>query len=340
MNEVRYSRQMLFRPIGPSGQARLQASRVAVVGLGALGTVLATELVRAGVGFTRLIDRDVVEMSNLQRQSLYDEVDAAEGRAKAEAAAERLRQANADVEIEPVVADLNWRNAEQWLTDVDVILDGTDNFEVRYLINDVAVKHRIPWVYGGAVSSFGTMAFLNPGDTPCLVCLFGADRSGGGTDTCDTVGVIAPVVAIVASYQVAETLKFLTGNDQHLHRSMLYVDVWNNEFQRLQMGERNPECPCCGQRLFAHLNVQADSLTVSLCGRRTIQVRPSQEWTVPMERMAERLRPFGQVRFTGSLLRCEFDDWQLTLFSDGRALLHGVEDVARARSLYARYVGM
>lgn len=336
----RYSRQVLFRPIGREGQQRLAAARVVIVGMGALGTVLATQLVRAGVGFLRLVDRDIIEPSNLQRQTLYDEEDAELGRAKAEAAAQKLQAANRDVQIEAVIEDLTWRNAKKWLADVDVIVDGTDNFQVRYLMNDVAVQHGIPWSYGGAVSSYGTTAFFRPLQTACLTCLFGSDGDVGGHDTCDTVGVIAPVVAIIASLQVAEILKYLTGNLAALSNALMHVNVWDNEFRSVQLSPPKTDCPCCQLRQFQSLAARTDGLTVSLCGRRTIQVRPESSLQVSLEAMAERLSRLGQVRHNAHLLRCDFGDVQLTLFADGRALIHGVDDSAKARSLYARYVGM
>lgn len=339
MSHERYSRQTLFRPIGVDGQIQLSKARVAIVGMGALGTMLATQLVRAGVGFVRLVDRDVVEQSNLQRQVLYDERDAEEGLAKAAAAAAKLREVNREVELDVVIDDITWRNAERVLSDVDVILDGTDNFEVRYLINDVSVKHKIPWSYGGAVSSYGTAAFFRPEQTPCLVCLFGSN-SGGGHDTCDTVGVIAPIVSIVASLQMAEILKYLTGNISALNNALLHVNVWDNEFRSVQMGEPNPNCLCCHDHQFSSLEQKSDGLTVSLCGRHTIQVRPPSEFHVQLELMAKRLSQFGQVRHNPHLLRCDFGNVQITLFADGRALIHGVDEASTARSLYARYIGM
>lgn len=340
MENTRYSRQVLFRPIGSEGQSRLRASRVALVGMGALGTISATQLVRAGVGFVRLIDRDIIEPSNLQRQSLYDESDAEAGRAKAEAAAEKLRQANSDVEIEVVVTDVHARNAEQWLSDVDVIVDGTDNFQIRYLINDVAVKHSIPWAYGGAVGSYGTTAFLRPATTLCLVCLFGPQQGVSGQDTCDTVGVIAPVVSMIASLQVAETLKYLTGNLDALANAMTYLDVWQNDFRTVRFEGPKADCPCCGRHEYDALNARLDGLTVSLCGRHTVQVRPQTPFSISLSDMAVRLGDFGHVRHNSNLLRCDMGDRQITLFADGRALIHGVDDVGIARSLYARYIGM
>lgn len=339
LHDHRYSRQMLFRPIGREGQEKLKNARAAIVGMGALGTVIATQLVRAGVGFIRLIDRDVIEVSNLQRQSLYDEVDADQGLPKAVAAAQKLRLANSEVEVEPVVADLTWRNAEVLLADVNVIVDGTDNFQVRYLINDVAVKHGIPWAYGGAVSSYGTSGLFRPGTTPCLVCLFGEDQ-GGGHDTCDTVGVIAPVVSVIASLQVAEVLKYLTGNEVALANGLAYVDVWNNEFRKIDFGNRNEDCSCCVKHAFKSLEATSDSLTVSFCGRRTIQVRPALPPVFSLAQIAKRLEGTIPVRYNAHLLRCDLGEVQITLFADGRALIHGVDDEAVARGLYAKYIGM
>ncbi|QQE80218.1 ThiF family adenylyltransferase [Alicyclobacillus sp. SO9] len=334
----RYSRQVLFRPIGLLGQENLSRSRVAIVGLGALGTVSAGELARAGVGYLKLIDRDIIEASNLQRQSLYDEEDARKGLAKAAAAADKLRLANSDIEIEVVVTDLTWRNAEELLSDVDVIVDGTDNFEVRYLINEVSVKHSIPWSYGGAVSSYGTTAFFRPDETPCLVCLFGPHQ-GGGHDTCDTVGVIAPIVATIASLQTAEVLKYLSGNHEALAKVITTIDLWRNDFRQVHLGAKKESCPCCGQHEYPMLTPKADALTVSLCGRRTIQVRSLHAPQETLHQVAQRLQRVGEVRQNPNLLRCDLGEVQITLFADGRALFHGVDDPQTARNLYASYIG-
>lgn len=335
----RYSRQMLFRPIGQEGQQRLRQSRIAIVGMGALGTVLSTQLVRAGVGFVRIIDRDVIESSNLQRQSLFDERDALQGRPKAEAAVEKLRLANSDVEIDMKIEDVTPTNAESLLADVDVIVDGTDNFRVRYLINDVSVKHAIAWSYGGAVSSYGTTAFIRPGLTPCLVCLFGPNPGNGGHDTCDTVGVIAPVVSIVASLQVAEILKYLTGNVGALSDSLVHVDVWNNEFRMIHLGLPKTDCECCHRHHFTSLESQKDGLTVSFCGRQTIQIQPPRGLSRPLSEMANRLSQVGSVRHNVNLLRLDLGDIQVSLFANGRALIHGVDDEVEAKNIYSRYIG-
>lgn len=336
----RYSRQVLFSPIGSEGQERLRKARVAIVGMGALGTAMATQIVRAGIGYVRIIDRDIIEASNLQRQTLYDEQDAINGMPKAIAAREKLFQANSDVEIEAVVIDVTAKNAEELLTDVDVILDGTDNFQVRYLINDVSVKHGIPWAYGGAVSAHGTTAFFRPHETPCLVCLFGT-VSNPGHDTCDTVGVIAPIVSIIASFQVVETIKYLTGNIDDLRQGVLYFDLWRNEIKQVVFGESQKECSCCVKGDYRSLNDKRDTLTVSMCGRRTIQIKPPLPVLTPIEKIANRLKMKYPIRYNEYLLRLELeDDIHITLFADGRALIHGTDDIAIARSLYARYIGV
>ncbi|GMA56749.1 hypothetical protein GCM10025858_12520 [Alicyclobacillus sacchari] len=225
------------------------------------------------------------------------------------------------------------------MADVDVIVDGSDNFQVRYVVNDVAVKCGVPWAYGGAVSSHGTAAFFRPGQTPCFVCLLGPD-GGGGHDTCETVGVIAPVVSMVASYQVAETIKYLTGNLDALSDAIFQVDVWQNEFHQTALGEPNPQCPSCGKHEFPALTGARGALTVSLCGRQTIQVRPMNTRPLSLERLAERLRPFGEVRVNEYLLRWQHGEIAFSVFPDGRALVHGTDDPVRARSLYAQYIGM
>lgn len=335
----RYSRQTLFRPIGADGQTKLSTARVAIVGLGALGTVVSTQLVRAGVGFVRLIDRDIIEPSNLQRQSLYDEEDAAAHSPKAATAKRKLEQTNSAVHIEAIIDDLTARNAEACLSDVDVIVDGTDNFQTRYLINDIAVQRAIPWSYGGAVSSYGTTGFIRPGITPCLVCLFGTNP-GGGHDTCDTIGVLAPIVSIIASLQATEVLKWLTGNTTALSPGLTYVDVWQNEFRAVDYPSRDVNCPCCVQGQFEALGAADQALTVSLCGRRTIQVKPATPLQGSLATLGRRLSAVGSVRQNDDMLRLDLGDIQVTVFQDGRALIHGTEDPATARGLYARYIGM
>ncbi|WP_134703918.1 ThiF family adenylyltransferase [Ammoniphilus sp. YIM 78166] len=338
----RYSRQLLFRPIGRSGQEKLINSRVAVVGMGALGTVLANHMVRAGVGFVRIIDRDFVEESNLQRQMLYDEDDARQHLPKAAAAASKLKKINSLVEIEPVIADVNAGNAEALLTDVDLILDGTDNFTVRYLINDVAVKHRIPWVYGGAVSSKGMFTAIRPHETPCYRCLFPQPPSGRG-ETCDTTGVIGPIIHIVASYQAVEAMKILTGATDHFNPNLEQFELWDNQHMQMNISRgRHEKCPACGQGHFEFLNPLTESGEdfSSLCGRDTVQVVPREPRSVDLGALAERLEAVGAVSQNPFLLRFQVDEkTTLVFFKDGRVLVQGTDDITAAKSLYARYVG-
>nr|WP_248931138.1 ThiF family adenylyltransferase [Paenibacillus hamazuiensis] len=339
----RYSRQILFAPIGEKGQDALARSRVAIVGMGALGTVLANHMVRAGVGFVRLIDRDFVEASNLQRQMLYDEADAAAAAPKAIAAAERLRQANSAVTIEPIVQDVNATNAEQLLGDVDLILDGSDNFSVRFLINDVSVKRRIPWIYGGAVSSRGVSMTVVPGETPCLRCMFGQAPAQGTTETCDTAGVIGAIIHVVASHQAAEALKLLVGDKAHLNRKMMHWDLWYNQFSAVDVsGARKPACPACGEHRYDYLDAEIEGETIqSLCGRNSVQIHPVQPVRLPLAEWAEKLKPLGTVELNPFLLKFHVsDEMKLVLFPDGRCIVQGTDDITAAKSLYSRYVGM
>lgn len=336
----RYSRQILFPSIGEEGQRRLQASKVAIVGLGALGSVLADHMVRAGIGYVRLIDRDFVEESNLQRQMLYDEEDAAQSLPKAVAAANKLRRINSGVTVEAVVADLNAENGEALLSDLHLILDGSDNYQVRYLINDVAVKYGIPWIHGAAVRSRGLFAVIRPGITPCYRCLFPNVPEARG-DTCDTVGVIGPIVHLIASYQAAEALKLLVGDEAHLNPYLEQLDVWENQHQQIHIEKgRNPDCPACVHHRFDFLDARMEQERyLLLCGRDTVQVLPRGRRTISLAEMAKRLRPLGEVVVTDYLLRFEIPPYRLVLFPDGRLLVHGTHDLTAAKSLYAKYIG-
>jgi molybdopterin-synthase adenylyltransferase len=334
----RYARQRLFKPIGDTGQEHMVSARVAIVGVGALGTHVASLLARAGVGYLRLIDRDVIERTNLQRQVLFDDTDAAELRPKATAAASKLRAANGEIVVETVVADLSWRNAEKLLADVDMIVDGTDNLMTRHLINDVSVKHEIPWAYGGAVSSYGSCALLIPGQTPCFACLY-PDSSDAGIDTCDTVGVLAPAVAMVAAMQTTEVIKWLTGNRDALSPGMLHVDVWANQFDVVAFPPRAEACRCCRLHRFEALGPKLGAITVSLCGRQTIQVTPQDARAPSLPELAARLRAHTSVRINENLLQCKLKDCLVTVFADGRALVQGTNDADRALAIYREYVG-
>jgi molybdopterin/thiamine biosynthesis adenylyltransferase len=339
----RYSRQILFPFIGKGGQQRLSDSKVAVVGMGALGTVLANHMVRAGVGFVRIIDRDFVEMSNLQRQMLYHEVHARNQTPKAIAAHEALSLINSSITIEPHVTDLNPTNAEELLSDVDLILDGTDNFAVRFLINDVAVKHNIPWVYGGAVSSRGVVLGIVPEQGPCLRCLFPQAPQVGTTETCDTAGVIGGIIHVIASYQATEGLKMLLGDEEHLNRHMLQLDLWLNHFSSVDVHRaRRPSCPACGLHQYDYLERNQEEETISaLCGRDTVQITPAAPLELNLDEWVDKLSPLGSVERNAFLLRFQWDQThRLVLFPDGRAMVQGTDDPVYAKSIYAKYVGM
>ncbi|GEN36536.1 MULTISPECIES: ThiF family adenylyltransferase [Aneurinibacillus] len=337
--DTRYSRQLLFAPIGKTGQEKLAASRVVIVGAGALGAVLANHMVRAGVGYVRIIDRDFVEPSNLQRQMLYDEDDAAAHLPKAIAAAEKLRRINSGVTIDPVIADIIAANAETLLGDCDLILDGTDNFAIRFLINDVAVKHGIPWIYGGAVSAKGMFAAIRPHVTPCLRCFIPEPPVGG--ETCDTAGVIGPIIHIVASYQAVEALKLLVGDEKNLNPNLEHMEIWRNMHTRMNIANnRNPECPTCGKGRFEFLELSGDEDTVtSLCGRNSVQISPAKEQRLNLEELEKRFTPLGEVERNKFLLRFHIGEHILVIFPNGRVVVQGTDDISTARSLYAKYIG-
>ncbi|GIO14557.1 molybdopterin biosynthesis protein MoeB [Cohnella xylanilytica] len=344
--DQRYARQIRFAPIGREGQSKLGQARVAVVGAGALGCVIANHLARAGAGSLLLIDRDIVDFSNLQRQLLYDEADAASGAPKAFAAAKRLSAVNGSIGIEPRAVDLTSANAETLLAGVDLIVDGTDNFGVRYLINEVAVKHGIPWIYGAAVGASGMTMTIRPGVTPCLRCLFPSAPPGGSLDTCETAGVVAPIVDAIASIQAMEAIKLLSGHPEALHGSLLQVDLWNHHWQPLSVaGARRADCPVCAGRRFEALDsASSEPMAVSLCGRNTIQVAPAEPVGLDLDRLANRwnAQGVGQVERTPYLLRLrlpEPDGVVLAVFPDGRALVTGTEEPAVARRIYASFLG-
>jgi len=342
----RYSRQMRFPGMGKAGQQKLLASRVTLCGCGALGTVLANTLVRAGVGFVRIVDRDFVEPSNLQRQVLFDESDVSGNLPKSEAAAIKLRQINSYVTIEPVVADIDRTNIEELTRDADLILDGSDNFEVRYLINDVAIKHKKPWVYGGAVGSEGMTMTIVPGETPCLRCVFEAAPNPGDVGTCETAGVLGPTVSIVASYQAVEALKLLSGNAAAINRELLMLNVWENTNRRVKVAPlkgRKGECPCCAKANYEWLEGAHGTQTTTLCGRNAVQVSHRASGKLNFEQLAAVLRTSGTVSFNKFLLKFQLtekdDAYEFTVFPDGRAIIKGTSEPDKARTLYAKYVG-
>jgi molybdopterin-synthase adenylyltransferase len=357
----RYHRQMLLAGFGEAGQRKLQQSQAVVIGCGALGTVIADVLARAGVGHLVLVDRDFVELTNLQRQVLFDEADVTESVPKAEAAKAKLARINSGVEITAVVDDANSANIERLIEGADVLLDGVDNFETRYLVNDCAVKHGVPYIYGGAVSTVGSAFAILPhtadgtavwersdggNATPCLRCLFEEAPPPGTGATCDTVGVIGPAAAIVANFEAAEALKVLTGNFEHVCPTMLCFDLWSNTFSQFKVARAYDEgdCPCCKHGKFEYLDGSLGSGATTLCGRDAVQLRQKRAAEdVDLEEIAGRLRRHGEVKVNRFMLRASLVDhdkpYQLTLFPDGRAIVHGTHEPNVAKSLYAKFVG-
>jgi molybdopterin/thiamine biosynthesis adenylyltransferase len=347
----RYHRQSLLPQIGPHGQDRLAGARAMLVGCGALGTVIAEQLVRAGIGMLRIVDRDIVEMTNLQRQVLFDEQDVHGQKPKAIAAAERLARINSGVKIEPFVTDLHAGNVEDLagLTGgdarVDLILDGTDTAETRYLLNDVAVKHSIPWIYGACVGMVGRMMAIRPPATACLRCLFPTPPGAGELATCDTAGVFSPVSAVVASLQVSAAIKILVGNPMAVGEQLFVMDLWENQLRPIPTADaKRPDCVACGQRQFDFLDhPRTGSAMTSLCGRNAIQIRPpGNGGKLDLSHLAEKLAAMGSLEQTPYLLRCEIPGsscLKLTVFADGRLIVQGTTDPNHAKSIYARYIG-
>lgn len=330
----RYSRQERFAQLGPEGQQRLRSARVLVVGCGALGSALAETMTRSGVASLTVVDRDYVETSNLQRQSLFDEDDAAQARAKAVAAEARLRRLNSDVAVRGIVADLDAALARELVAENDLVLDGTDNFETRYLLNDVCLRAGVPWVYGACVAAHGAVLAVRPGRTPCLRCVLGERPQAG--ESCDTDGVIAPIVQVVAGLQSAEALKIAAGCEAVLVAGLLTVDVWAGSLEIARFDGRAPWCPSCTDARYDYADAPAAPVAV-LCGRDAVQIRGGAR--LDLSRLAERLRGAGEVTANEQLVRFRAPEAELVAFGDGRVLVKGTSDPARARSLCARFVG-
>jgi adenylyltransferase/sulfurtransferase len=337
--DERYSRQILFSGIGKEGQARLLRSRVLIVGCGALGSAQAESLARAGVGNLRIVDRDFVEASNLQRQTMFTERDALERTPKAIAAANHIREFAAGIAVEPEIADVNKSNIERLIKDCDVVLDGTDNFATRYLINDACVKHEIDWIYGAAVGSYGVTMTIRPHQTACLRCVFEEAPPAASAPTCDTAGVIMPIISIVAAVQIAEALKLLTGQVESLHRSLMQFDVWRNEWRKINPGPPAPGCSTCSLETFETLEAVAGDCAAVLCGRNAVQISPAQATQLDLRQLAVRLKATGEVKFNEYLLRFRTGDYEITVFQDARSIISGTSEVQIARSLYAKYIG-
>jgi molybdopterin/thiamine biosynthesis adenylyltransferase len=336
--EERYSRQILYHGIGAEGQRRLAAGRVAIVGCGATGSALASLLARAGVGMLRIIDRDYVELSNLQRQSLFTEQDAADSLPKAVAATRAIVAFNSNASVESHVADVTPQNIEALLEKLDVILDGTDNFETRYLLNDYAVERAVPWIYSAAVGSYGVTLNVVPQETACLACLF-PEPPRGMVETCDTSGILNSAVNLVASIAATEAMKILVVGSQAalLRKTLLSFDVWKNEHAEIAAAIPRPDCRACGKREFIHLAGEGRP-HVTMCGRNSVQIHERHR-PIDFSEMQHRLAPHGAVRHNEFVLKFCQGPYEMTLFPDGRAIIKGTTDAAIARSLYARYVG-
>jgi len=333
----RYSRQILFGPIGKGGQEQLRGSTATIIGCGALGTVLANNLCRAGVGRLVIADRDYIETNNLQRQILFDEDDVARHVPKAIAAAERLRRINSDVQIEPLVDDVTADGIESLVRETDIVLDATDNFETRYIINDACIKYQRPWIYSGVIAAYGVTMNILPGTTACLRCAFPEIPLPGTTPTCDTAGVLNGIVGAISGIASTEALKILLKSPR-VSRDLYWLDLWENISERLEL-PRQPGCPACDEHDFTFLDAAGRS-TTSLCGHNAIQVRSdTRGGRLDFALLAERLRGVGTVNYNDYLLRSLIDGYEITVFPDARAIIKGTNDEQVARSVYARYIG-
>jgi molybdopterin-synthase adenylyltransferase len=338
---ARYKRQAAFPPIGPEGQAKIEASRILIAGCGALGTHLASHLARAGVGTIRLVDRDFVELHNLQRQCLFDEEDARLGLPKVEAAKTKLRAANSHIEIEAVSTEISASNAVALMHDVDLILDGTDNFETRFILNDAAISQKKPWIYGACIGSDGMQMTIVPGTTACLRCVFDAPPPAGSLPTCDSAGVLSSAVGVVASIQANEAIKILSGNTSALRRGLLTIDLWSGSFRTLNTDAlpESTQCKTCILHKYDFLEGLGLSQTTSLCGRNAVHVAPGKPTALGLDALARRLSKLGTVTQNRFLLKFEIQACTLSIFPDGRVIVQGTDDPARARALYAQYIG-
>jgi adenylyltransferase/sulfurtransferase len=337
----RYVRQMRYPPLGEQGQRELAGGSVMLCGCGALGSVLANTLVRAGVGKLTIVDRDFLELNNLQRQVLYDEQDVAAGLPKAVAAQRKLQMINSDVRVEAVVADVDSSNIGSFLRGADMILDGTDNFETRYLINDAAVKHNVPWVYGGCIGAEGQTMTILPGETACLRCLMQDAPPPGTTPTCDTAGILGPIVNVVASFQACEAIKILSGNRAAISRSLTVVQMWDNRIRQVDVSTLRDtvDCPTCKKHEYPWLEGQRGSHTAVLCGRNAVQLSFPDRQQISLDSLADQLDGVGSVTRNEFLLRFSADKYEVTVFPDGRAIIGGTDDIAEARNAYAKYIG-
>lgn len=338
-NLARYIRQTIFPGIGEDGQKKLLAARVVVIGCGATGTNIANHLARAGVGHLTVVDRDFIELNNLQRQLLFDEQDLAQNLPKAVAARRKLQAVNSDIDVRGLVSDVNPENIEELIAGATLVMDGTDNFETRYIINDACVKRNLPWIYTGAVSTYGMSQTIIPGQTACLRCLVNDIPPPGTSPTCDTAGVVGPVVSAIAGVSATEAIKLIVGQGD-LNRGIIHFDLWYNSFEQFGGGSPRPNCPACGQRNFEFLNQELGGQIISLCGRDAVQIRQAGAGKLSLAQIANNLNNVAQITARNDyLLRFTVDGYEITLFADSRAIIKGTQDESVARGLYARYVG-
>ena len=339
MHHGRYHRQEIYYPIGRKGQQKLGCSRVCIIGIGALGTVIANNLARAGVGYLRLIDRDIVDYTNLQRQVLFTERDAGDMLPKAEAARNHLSEINTEIEIDAIVADVNPYNIEKYVSDVDLVVDGLDNLETRYLLNEACQKHGIRWIYGGAIGSSGMCMDILPGEGPCLHCLLGQMPEDGEHETCDSVGVVNSITNIIASYESAEAIKILIGSDS-VCRQLITVDLWDNYTEYIDV-KTDPDCPVCGRNSrsrYKLLENRQESYTASLCGHDAYQVTPGDGRSFDYEKVLTDLKKKGEIKTNRYYATFKNSEAEFKLFPDGRAVISGASNGGKAREIYARYI--
>lgn len=340
-NLNRYQRQIINPRIGEEGQKRIGSSRVAILGCGALGSTVASHLARAGVGFLRLVDRDFVEMSNLQRQVLFDEEDVRGNLPKAIAAKRKLAKINSTIRIEAHIANIYRGNIEELIGGVDLILDGMDNFETRFLINEACVKNGRPWIYAGCIASHGLVMTVIPGKTPCLRCVFESGPPPEFSPTCDTAGIFGPAVGVTAALEAMEAIKFLSGNEWSLDKSLYRYDAWTREVQsiKVELLHEKINCPVCRQGIYEYLHGEKGSRAALMCGRSAVQIQREDPLAVDLGALAEKLRNAGEVEQNEYLLKFRTGQYEISVFQDGRAIVHGTRDISIARSIYTKYIG-
>jgi len=338
----RYSRQILFQHIGEGRQEILMNSSALVIGCGALGTVSSSYLTRAGIGHIRIIDRDFIEESNLQRQILFDENDISNNLPKAIAAEKKLQKINTTIRIEGIVSDINYSNIDELTKDVDIIIDGTDNFETRFLINDFCVKNSVPWIYGACIGSRGLTMNIIPSETPCLRCVFETMPQIGSFPTCDTAGVIGPIAGIIASFQATEAIKILTKDYDSVNKKLLEIDVWDVKLKQIDISglKEGSNCPTCKLHNYNLLEAKDGVMTTFLCGKKAVQVMSRNTGNIDLEQLEQRLQPIADVSRNSFMLKFKVKNHEFTVFPDGRAIITGTADSSIAKNLYSKYLGM